>query len=274
MRSKTRPAAIAAGLLLALTGLHPGSAHAAGGVHWAPASTASIHPGVTVTMGGVQCQTGFVLTDGKHVYLTTTGGCASVWPGDDVDGCGDSRDAAGVDPPKTEATIQGARYKGWLVYHSFARMKLDGEARDNRCHYNNMALVQVDPRDVKRTNPSIPAVGGPVRVAKSDPGTASSLTAFLPAATMAHALDTTSGGWAHTAMVDGHVAPNNAGAPVLNANGAALGMVTVVPPQGTVGETTVSDLQRELKALRQVSRFSDVHLAQGTKPYAAPNLPF
>src|SRR4051795_8453899 len=98
MRSTRRPAALLAGLALAASGLYLGSADAAAsapaapGIHWAPAGSAKIHPGVTVTMGGVQCQTGFVLTDGKRVFLTTTGGCASIWPGEDVNGCPTSRD--------------------------------------------------------------------------------------------------------------------------------------------------------------------------------------
>jgi prepilin-type processing-associated H-X9-DG protein len=278
MRSQTRRAALAARMLLALsvlvmTGWHAAAAEASSGINWGSVETAKIRPGVTVEMGGVQCQAGFVLTDGKRVFLTTTGGCASIWPGEDVNGCATSRDSAGVDPPRTEVTIQGARHLGWLAYHSFARMKLTGEKHGNRCHYNSLALIRVDPRDVKRTNPTIPVVGGPERVATAATAAPSSLVAFLPGMTNAQAIDTTNGGWAHTAMVDGHVAATNAGAPVLTPGGAALGMVTVVPPQGTVGETTVADLGRQLKQLRQVDRFSHVHLARGTKPYSGPGLP-
>jgi prepilin-type processing-associated H-X9-DG protein len=277
MRSKRLPATFFAGLALAATAFHPGAAGASAagstGGRWASPDTAAIHPGVKVTMGGVDCLAGFVLVDGKKVFLTITGGCASVWPGEDVNGCGNDRDAGGVDPPRTPATIQGAKHEGWLAYHSWSRMKLQSETRPNRCQYNNLALVRVDPRDVKRVNPSIPAVGGPERVAKAQPVAPTQLTAFIPTMANAQAIDTTANGWAHTAMVDGHVSATEAGAPVLTPSGAALGMVTVVPPQGTVGQTIVSDLRRELRALREVDRFADVHLAKATVPYKGPSFP-
>ena len=277
MRSGRQLATGVVGLALAATALHPGAAGAAAGDtasgRWASAATATIHPGVRVTMGGVDCLAGFVLVDGKRVFLTMTGGCASAWPGEDVNGCGNDRDAGGVDPPRTEATIEGAKHKGWLAYHSWARMKLQSETRPNRCQYNNMALVRIDPRDVKHVNPSIPAVGGPMGVAKAQPTAPTQLTAFLPAMTNAQAIDTSANGWSHTAMVDGHVSSTEAGAPVLTPSGAALGMVTVVPPQGTVGQTVVSDLRRELRALHEVDRFAHVHLAKATVAYKGPSFP-
>lgn len=277
MRSRTRLAALGAGLAVALTGLHPGGAGAAGSTgsssadrRWASATTAKIHPGVPVTIGGVTCAAGFILTDGKRVFLTLTAGCAGANPGEDVNGCPTVRESAAVDPQNTEADITGARHKGHLVYNSFERMKRLGEKRTNRCHYNQLALIKIDRRDVKRTNPSVPTLGGPGRVAKGDPEAPDQLSVFLTAPTTAEALQTTNGGWAHSMMVNGHVDVVNAGAPVLTASGAALGMVTVVPPQGTVGPTTVASLARELRVLHHANGFEHVHLATGTADYAGP----
>ena len=280
MRSRTRLAALGAGLAVVLTGLHPGGAGAATGAgsssqrstadRWAPSTTAKIHPGVPVTIGGVTCTAGFILTDGKRVFLTLTAGCAGANPGEDVNGCPTTRDSAGVDPPNTEADITGARHKGHLVYNSFERMKRLGEKRQNRCHYNQLALIKIDRRDIKRTNPSVPTVGGPGRVAKGSPTAPDRLSVFLTAPTTAEALQTSNGGWAHTMMVNGHVDVPNAGSPVLTASGAALGMVTVVPSHGTAGPTTVANLGRELRALHHERGFAHVHLATGTADYAGP----
>lgn len=276
MRSRTRLAALSAGLALALAGLCPGTAGATAGAtasasgRWAPAATARIHPGVPVTIGGVTCTGGFILTDGKRVYLTLTAGCAGASAGEDVNGCPTTRDSAAVDPPRTEAEITGARYKGHLAYNSFERMKRLGEKRTNRCHYNNLSLIQIDRRDIKRTNPSVPTLGGPARVAQGQPSAPDQLAVFLAAPTTAEAIETNAGGWAHTMMVNGHVTAANAGAPVLTESGAALGLVTVAPPQGTVGPTTVSNLRRELRVLHHEHGFEHVHLATGTADYAGP----
>jgi hypothetical protein len=282
MRSKTRLAALGAGLAVALTGLHPCTAGAAGSTQsgstqsgsaergWARAATAKIHPGVPVEIGGVTCTAGFILTDGKRVFLTLTAGCAGASPGENVNGCPTVRESAGVDPPNTEAKITGARHKGHLVYNSFERMKRLGEKRTNRCHYNQLALIKIDRRDVKRVNPSVPTVGGPGRVAQGDPEAPDRLSVFLTAPTTAEALQTSAGGWAHDIMVDGHLDVPNAGAPVLTGSGAALGMVTVVPSHGTVGPTTVSNLGLELRALHHAHGFEHVRLATGTADYTGP----
>src|SRR5436190_11787297 len=131
MRPRTRLAALGAGFALALAGLPPALADAAGADvaggaagasaqdRWAPAGVAKIHPGVPVEIGGVTCTAGFILTDGKRVFLTLTAGCAGASPGEDVNGCPTTRDSAGVDPPNTAADITGARYEGHLVYNSF-----------------------------------------------------------------------------------------------------------------------------------------------------------
>lgn len=272
MRTRARHmlAAAAAGASV-LVGLPATTADAA--ATWASATSATVHPGVTVTIGGVKCLAGFVLRDHRRVFLTTTAGCAGVSPGEAVNGCS-QRESAGVDPVGIDATVQGAKYPATYVYNSFAYLKLHPKLQTaNRCQYDSLALVQLDRRDVKRVNPSIPTAGGPETLAKSQPAAPDMLTAFLPTATTAHAIETNSGGWAHTAMVDGHVSATTAGAPVVTDSGAALGMVTVIPPQGTVGETTVSDLRHELRLLHRMSRFEHVHLVPGTEDYVGAGLP-
>ena len=60
----------------------PGAASA-----WAPAATASIHPGVqTVTSGG-QCTANFIFTAGGSTYIGQAAHCSSTGEATDTDGC-------------------------------------------------------------------------------------------------------------------------------------------------------------------------------------------
>lgn len=236
---------------------------------WAPAAKATIHPGVTVTMGGVSCVAGLVLADAHRVFLGMPASCSGVTGGDPVDGC-----SAANDPYGLPVKIQGARHDGKLVYSSFVEMQLRGERRPNRCANDSLTLVKIDRRDVKRTNPSLPVLGGPTKVARGSTAFPDQLTVLLSgAAAQAQATSTTAGGWAHGMMVGGHVDHTSVGSPVVNGSGAAVGMVTLVPFQGAAGETTVSDLSRVLRVLRHTRGFGHVHLVKGTQPYHAAGLP-
>ena len=54
---------------------------------WAPAATATIHPGVqTVTAGG-QCTANFIYTAGSNTYIGQAAHCSSTGAATDTDGC-------------------------------------------------------------------------------------------------------------------------------------------------------------------------------------------
>jgi hypothetical protein len=222
---------------------------------------------VKVTIADVTCRAGFVLTDGKRVFLTLPASCTGVSGGAATDGCSEAQI-----PSTLPAKIQGARHPGHVAYSSFVQMQLRGETRVNRCRYNSLSLVRLDRRDIKRTNPSVPISGGPTGIARSASAFPDQLTVFLTSPTRAQATKTTNNGWAHTMVVDGQVDSLAVGSPVLNENGRALGMVTVIPPQGTPGQTTVSDFYLVMRALRNTKGFHHVHLAVGTKKFTAPAL--
>ena len=252
-RGATAAAAVAAGCVLST-----GASAATGAAHppWASAKSASIHPGVSVSMGGVSCRAGFVLTDGTHAFLTVPASCSGAGPVDN------SKCDAGQDPIGLPVTIQGAKHKGTLVYSSIITMELRGQTATNRCAFNDMSLVRIDQRDVKRTNPSVPVLGGPTGVSKDQPTAPDQLSVYVTAPTNAQALNSSGGGWSHGMMVDGVVSGADIGSPVLTAKGQALGMVSGVP--SSEGQTLVSDFLREMRYLRTLPRFSDVHLAKGT----------
>lgn len=263
---RTLTGLVGAALALAGVGMIPaGAATSQGGLTWAPAARATVHPGVMVNVAQVRCPVGFVLTDGRRVFLTIPATCSGVSDGQPTNGCTEAQVPYGL-----PVAVQGARYKAKLVYSSFTRMQLQGEKRPNRCDYNDLTLLQLDRRDIRRTNPSVPLVGGPSGVSSAAPAFPDQLTVILASATKAEALSTTNGGWAHSAMVDAEVNKLDVGAPVLTSNGNAIGMVSFVPQQGGPGQTMVTDLLRELRALRNTPGFGHVHLAVGTRHYVSP----
>src|SRR3954454_10171918 len=167
--------------LAALVGVS--GANAATAVHWAPARTATVHPGVHVTIAGVRCVAGFVMTDGHRVFVTVPGSCAGVDDGKPTNGC-----TAAQVPYGLKVTVQGARFKGRVVYSSYTQMQLRGST-GAKCAHNALVLIRLDDRDIKRTNPSIPApTGGPTGVATTPPAAPAQVTAFVNGAGRAAAL--------------------------------------------------------------------------------------
>lgn len=271
MRTIARRAAVAALAATALTAgaVQAGAATARADRQWAPASEATVHPGVTVTIAGVKCVAGFVVKQRHRVFLTVPASCSGVSDGQPVDGCASAQVPVGL-----KVRIQGARHRGTIAYSSFAAMQLSGESRVNRCANNSLTLIRIDRRDLRRTNPSLPVLGGPAGLDPAATAAPTQLTVLLSgAATAAQATSTTAAGWAHGVVIDGEADNLSVGSPVVDGAGKAVGMVTVVPFHGLAGESTVSDLARELRALRHTPGFHHVHLVKGTESYRPSSLP-
>jgi hypothetical protein len=267
----TLPAALALAALGSMLALSPVAAQAASagagrspGPHWAPAASATVKPGAsTVDIAGFRCVVGYFLTSGSTVYLTVPASCTGVSAGQPTNGCTEAQVPVGLNVPVT-----GARYPARLVYSSFIQMQLDGVRDADTCHNNDLALLRLDPRDVARANPSLPAVGGPVGVSRADTAFPDELTVVLSgAATKAAADATTNAGWAHTMLVAGPVSSTSVGAPTVTTDGKALGLVSYVPQMGAAGTSTTTDLYHELLFLRRHAGFRHVGLARGTEKF-------
>jgi len=239
-------------------------ARAAASPHWAPAATARIHPGSSVVIAGTSCVAGFVLRSGHRVFLSVPASCTGVSSGKPTDGCSEAQVPGG-----TPVTIQGARHPGTIVYSSFTQMQLHSETRRNRCQNNSLSLIQLDRRDVRRTNPSVPLLGGPVGVATSAPPQGAQLYAYIKSSTTAVATKSKAGGWAQEMVPAASAGTTDLGSPVLTSNGKALGMVTIVQ-QTNAGPSVVSRLDHELRYLRRIRGFHHVHLVSGTASYKPP----
>ena len=224
---------------------------------WAPASKATVHPGVSVTMAQVQCRVGFVLTDGVNAYLAVPAACSGVSDGQPIDGC-----SAAQAPRGTLASVQGARYKARLVYSSFTTMAARGVKNSDECAMNGLSLLKLDRRDIRRTSPTLPVVGGPTGVDTTAPSQGASLTLILNTPAQAVAMQNGNSGWSHTVFPETALTSLDVGAPVVDAHGRALGMVSQVQ-QAPGGPAVVADLGREIRFLHGVAGFRRVRLVLG-----------
>src|SRR4051812_25723232 len=242
-----------------------GGASAATTVRWATARTATVHPGVQVGIAGVRCIAGFVMTDGHRVFLAVPGSCAGVDDGQPTNGC-----TAAQVPYGLKVRVQGARYRGRIAYSSYTEMQLRGTTRANRCANNALVLVRIDDRDIKRTNPSLPApTGGPTGLAATAPAPPTQVTSYVNGAGTPSALmETNAAGWAHTVYVGPAFTADQLGSPVLTQGGRAIGMVTLVP-QVNGAPVTVSSLAKEIAFMHTVRGFRTVNLARGTQRFRA-----
>ena len=137
MSTRTRLAHIVASAVITTAAVALGTVAApaaSAAPRWAPASKATIYPGVRTFTSGTQCRAGFIFYDAHAVYLSQAARCS--------DGL----------PLGTWVKIEGASRPGRLVYNSWLVSGIDG---------NDFALVRIDNVDKGRVNPSVPFWGGP-----------------------------------------------------------------------------------------------------------------
>src|SRR4051794_14450367 len=129
-----------------LTLLGSGSASAA--ITWAPAGTATIHPGVQVFTNGAQCTANFIYTDGTTVYIGQAAHCSGTGGNTETNGC-----TSGSLPLGTQVQVTGASQPGVMVYNSWLTMQGLHEADANTCQFNDLALIRLSSADSSKVNP-------------------------------------------------------------------------------------------------------------------------
>jgi hypothetical protein len=245
----------------------PGTASA-----WAPADTATIHPGVMTFTEGGQCTSNFVYQDGSNVYLGQAAHCSSTGAATDTNGC-----EADSLPIGTPVEVDGASRPGTLAYNSWITMQQKGETDEETCAYNDLALVRLDPADVPNVNPSVPSFGGPTGLG-SWGGTGSTVytygnsslrlgvTALSPKQGIV--VQNSPGGWSHDVYTVTPGIPGDSGSGFLNASGGAIGTLSTVQLAPLAGSNGVGDLPKELAYMRaNEAAFSGVNLVPGTEPF-------
>ena len=238
---------------------------------WAPAATATIHPGVQTLTNGGQCTANFIYQDSGGTYIGQAAHCSSTGEATDTDGC-----LAGTLPLGTPVEVTGASRPGTLVYSSWVTMQANGESDPDTCAYNDLALVKIDPADVGKVNPSVPGFGGPTGVGGASAalddvysyGNSSlrfGITFLSPK--FGKVVSTEGGGWSRTVYTVTPGIPGDSGSGFLNASGQAIGTLSTVALAPLAASNGVGDLGRELAYARAHSSFTGVQVVNGTEPF-------
>jgi hypothetical protein len=268
--NRSKIAILAAILALAVALIVP-----AGSAAWAPAKTASIHPGVQVFTEGAQCTSNFVFEEGSSVYLGQAAHCSGTGGQTETDGC-----SSGSLPLGTPVEVTGASKPGTLVYNSWLTMQANEESDADTCAYNDLALIKLDPADVGKVNPSVPGFGGPTGV--STVGDLGSIVYSYGNSELRGGISKLSpkqgvviqnegNGWSHIVSTLTPGIPGDSGSGFLNGAGEAIGVLSTLQIAPLAGTNGVGDIGKELAYLHANSSFVTLQLVDGTESFK-PNL--
>jgi len=242
---------------------------------WAPAASATVHPGVQTHTEGAQCTSNFVFQEGANVYLGQAAHCSGTGGQTETDGC-----TSASLPLGTPVQVSGASKPGTLVYNSWLTMQGLGESDPDTCAYNDLALVQIDPADVAEVNPSVPGFGGPTGVGTvgglgstvysyGNSELRGGITKLSPKQGVV--VQNEGGGWSHNVLTLSPGIPGDSGSGFMNERGQAIGVLSTLQLAPLAGSNGVGDLERELAYLHAHSPFTGLQLVPGTQPFK-PNL--
>ncbi len=267
-------------VLAGASGLVSGSATAA--PTWAPADTATIHPGVQMYTEGAQCTANFVYTDGSGaVYVGYAAHCAGTGGATETNGCDAGSLPLGTKVDFVEGgSLAGEGTKvgsGTLAYSSWLTMQQRDEQDQDTCDFNDLALVKVDAADVGKVNPSVPHWGGPVALNTDESEQGETVYTYGNSSLRGGAeplspkqgmsLGADSGGWNHQVYTVTPGIPGDSGSAFLDSEGNALGTLSTVQIAPFVGSNGVGDLERELGYAQQFGGISGLALVPGTEPF-------
>jgi hypothetical protein len=238
---------------------------------WAPADTATVHPGVMTYTNGAQCTANFIYTDSAGaVYVGQAAHCSGTGEQTDTDGC----TTAGL-PLGTPVEVTGASKPGTLVYSSWITMQQTGEADANSCAYNDLGLIKLDPADYGKVNPSVPTLGGPSGLGTT---TATGDTVYtygnsslrqgitLLSPKIGKSLGAQGGGWTHLVYTVSPGIPGDSGSGFMDDQGNAFGVLSTLQLAPIAASNGVSDL-RKMLAYARAHGGPDVTVAAGTEEF-------
>jgi YfaZ precursor len=250
---------------------------------WAPADTASIHPGVQMYTEGAQCTGNFVFTDGAgDVYVGYAAHCAGTGAATDTDGCVAESLPLGTKVDFVEGgSLIGAGETvgtGTLAYSSWLAMAEAGTTDVSACAFNDFALVKVDDEHVADVNPSIPFWGGPVGIDSDGTGAGEKVYSYGNSSLRAGieqlspktgtSLGVTGEGWSHPVYTLTPGVPGDSGSAFLDKDGNALGTLSTLAIAPLPASNGVGDLRHELAFAESHSGISGLELVPGTEPFS------
>jgi hypothetical protein len=258
---------VLAGLVLAIAAFAPGVAGA-----WAPAGSATIHPGVQTFTEGAQCTANFIYQDGGGVYIGQAAHCSGTGAATETNGC-----EAGSLPVGTPVEVDGASQPGTMVYNSWITMQQLGETDPDACQYNDLALVRLNPADVANVNPSVPGFGGPTGLGSSaamlgdtvytygNSSLRGGVTKLSPKQGVV--VQSQGNGWSRAVYTVTPGIPGDSGSGFMDGSGKAIGVLSTVAVAPLPASNGVGDVRHEVDYMHAHSSFGGVSLVNGTEPF-------
>jgi len=243
---------------------------------WAPADSATVHPGIQTFTQGAQCTANFVFSDGTNTYLGQAAHCSGTGGNTETNGC-----SAQSLPDGTQVDI-GTGHPATMVYNSWNAMKRAGESNADVCAYNDLALLKLDAADVPNTNPSIPFWGGPTGLNSSGTQAGDTIlsygnselrggvTALSPK--QGKSIGDDGNGWSHNVYTVTPGIPGDSGSAFIDASGKALGVLSTVQLAPLAGSNGVGDVAKEI-AWMQAHGGPSANIVNGTEAFTGPLLP-
>ena len=238
---------------------------------WAPAATAPIHPGVQTITDGAQCTANFIFFDASNVYIGQAAHCSGTGGATETNGCD-----SGSLPIGTPVEVGGASQPGVMVYNSWLTMQAAGETNPDACAFNDLALVQLNPADVGKVNPSIPFWGGPTGIDTNGTVQGDSVYSYGNSSLRGGvtqlspkqgvSLGDDGNGLSHNVYTATPGIPGDSGSAFLNATGQALGVLSTVQIAPLAGSNGVGDVNLELNYLHSHTS-NAAQLVLGTEPF-------
>jgi hypothetical protein len=277
-RTPHRLAWLVLGCLLVGTLVGSGTGQAAD-ARWAPADSATIHPGILTDTQDGHCTANFVFTDARGgVYLGQAAHCSATGGATETDGC-----SAASLPLGTKVILGSSGFSGTLAYNSWITMQQRRETDVDACTHNDFALVKLPAAALPKVNPSVPFWGGPVGLDVDGTQPMETVLSYGNSPLrggmaelspkQGKSLGSMSAGWSHPVYTASAGVPGDSGSAFLDGQGRAIGTLstlTVVPLPLSNG---VGDLSRQLAYAQRYGGIPGLRLELGTQPFRGAGLP-
>jgi hypothetical protein len=262
---------------------------------WAPAESATIHPGVMTFTGGSsflngagQCTANFVYTDASgNVYLGQAAHCSSTGSNTETNGC--STKSLPIGTPiyagdLVNGGIQNGTLIGTLAYNSWIAMQQAHETNAATCAYNDLALIKIAAGQVANVNPTVPFWGGPNGLAAGAAPLGErvftygnsilrgGVSVLSPKTGASLGEGEESAGWSSQVYTVSPGIPGDSGSAYMNGTGDALGVLSTVELAPVPASNGVGTLAKEL-AYANTATGLGIKVAPGTTAFSATPVP-
>jgi hypothetical protein len=242
--------------------------------HAAPAPGATITPGVLMISPVDErltssCTAAFVFSGDDATYLGYAAHCAGASESMGLSGCAEPTLPLGT--PVTVVGTDGSRATGRLAYTSWRTMQERGESDPRRCLHNDFALVELDPADVARVDPTVPVVGGPTGLDTDGTEFGEPVVSYQPrtgptSVKQGRSLGTSGGGLAHRVQTRPPGHPGDSGSGYLDGDGRAFGVLSTLFVDGSA-TNGVTDLAHALAYANANGGIGRIALVPGREPF-------